>query len=423
METCVPCVNCENWENCENDRALGVGRSLAMTVARGMRDTNNEVMGGMRILISLLAVITVVGCKDAKGKQGPASGSGSALAAPAVPVDAPGLEPIETTWDKTQQYREDVKAEKKAKDLAKGDGQDEEWVPAEHKTGAGRWKDVGVYVDGKPMGFLTWGELPIALKPTWITDRVSAEKRPGTDDPGWRESRQRFYRFDQYLKAIGVDLRKIKEVHVYGPKFSETNISTAKDLLGPKAKDFMFRFGANVGGKPIPKVPAGFGNGKSADKIAGVMVYIKKRPPTLVWNEGLELDGVIQSGVPYFGEPIRGGVRVYRDDKLVTIIKRQELDAAKATKGPDGELTWKLADVLAAQGVDTKNLVEMWVVRGDRREEKFPASDLATITFTASSQAKGGILLTDKQVRANVLALHSRAVAPDEIPVVLPDDE
>ena len=48
----------------------------------------------------------------------------------------------------------------------------------------------------------------------------------------------------------GVNVKSIKELHGDGPKFSETNISTAKDLLGPKGKDFTFRFGGNVYGKP-----------------------------------------------------------------------------------------------------------------------------------------------------------------------------
>ena len=117
------------------------------------------------------------------------------------------------------------------------------------------------------------------------------------------------------------------------------------------------------------------------------------------------------------------GSAIYLDDKLAAIIKRQELDAKKATKGPDGDLHWKLSDVLTAQGVDTSKVVEMWVIRDELRHEKFPAADLATITFSASSQAKGGVFLSDKKIRANAIALHTRAIQPDEIPVVTPDDE
>lgn len=395
--------------------------NLVASVASGMRDANNAVMGSMRsILLSIVVVFAGASCKDSTGKQGSASSTGSGSAAKVVVTpDAPkGPQPMETTYDKMEADKID-----RAADSAKATGSGEEWVPAEFKAGAARWKDVGVYVDGKPMGFLTFGELPIALKPTWVQDKVSAEKRPGTDDPGWRWAKQRFYRFDQYLTAIGIDLKTVKELHVYGPKFSETNISTGKDLRSAKAKDFTFRFGGNVYGKPIAHVPEAFGNGRSADKIANVMVYINKKPPHIVQNVGLELDGEIQSGVPYYGEPIRGGVRVYMDDKLIAIIKRQELDAAKAVKRADGELAWKLSDVLAAQGAMPKNVTEIWAVRDEKREEKFPGADLETLMFSANSQAKGGVLLGDKKIRANTIALHSRALKQDEIPTITPDDE
>lgn len=349
--------------------------------------------------------------------------------------------------------RIDLAKEKEKYDQKKGDKQDPEWVPKEFTKGASRWKDTGVYVDGKPVGFLSWGELPLSLKPTWVRDKISANKRPGTNDPGWRWAQQRFYKFTDYLEAVGVDVRRVKEMHVYGPKFSQSVIATAKDLQTPLAQGFMFRFGGNVFGKAIPQVPTGFANGKTPDKIAGVMIYVEKEPPRLVFNEGFTfdtpnmptraackrdnsgltncdlnevcVDGVctrLEMGVPYYGEPIRGGIRVYLDEKLATIIKRQELDPTKATKNADGNLTWSLAELFAAQGVDTRKVVEMWVIRDERRHERLPASELASLTFTASSQAKGGIMLDDK-VRANALALSTREISLDELPVITPDDD
>lgn len=372
------------------------------------------------LVASVLALAGVASCKDASDRP-PAGGRGAFV--PYVEEPKGINDPLETTRDKMEAYRADVAAEKPAKDATKGDQRDPEWVPAEHKTGAARWKDVGVYVDGKPVGFLTWGELPITLAPTWVKDKVSAEKRPGTDDPGWRWARQRHYKFTDYLRALGVDVRKVKELHLYGPKLSQTNIVPGKDLLGRAADGFMFRFGANTYGKPIPQIPDGFGNGKTPDKIAGVMIYIRKRPPTLVRNEGLELDGALQTGVPYYGEPIRGGVRVYLDDRLAAIIKRQELDVTQATRDEDGELVWTLADVLAAQGADTRKVVEVWAIRDEKRAEKWPGAELATMTFSATAQAKGGVLLTADKIRANAIALHTRALQPSEIPVVTSDDE
>lgn len=363
--------------------------------------------------------LTLAGCKDEAPAptvtRAPVTGDLSRASA-LEPAPAPGA-PMETIRDKMPAPAPAAKV-----DGAKGDRQDASWVPAEFKAGMARWKDVGVYVDGKPMGFLSWGELPVALAPTWVKDKVSAEKRPGTDDPGFRWARQRFYRFTDYLTAIGVDVRTIKELHVYGPKLSQTNISTGADLRSPAAAGFMFRFGSNVGGKPIPQVPDEFGNGKTPDKISGVMVYIKKKPPRMVRNEGLELDGQMQVGVPYYGEPLRGGVRIYIDDRLAAIIKRQELDMKHAEPGPDGAPTWKLADVLAAQGADTRQAVELWVIRDERRAERLPAAALATLRFAASSQAKGGVILPGN-LRANAIAIHTRALTPAELPQITADDE
>jgi hypothetical protein len=319
-------------------------------------------------------------------------------------------------------------------DKKKGDRHDEDWVPKEYDSssptaiggGMAKWKDTGVYLDGKPVGFLTFGELPIALKVDWVKDKIGAEIRPGTNDPGWKWGRQRYYRFTDYLKAIGVDVHKVKELHVVGPHTSQTLIVKTSELLSPAANDFLFRFGGIVTGKPIPHTSGTFGNGKIGDKINGVMIYVDKTPPTLKENEGLFLDGKLQDGIPYYGEPLRGGIRVYLDDRYVASIKRQELDAKKATKASDGEPAWSFAEFLKAHGVDTKGVVEVWVVRDDERKEHFDGSQLDKLIFEASSQAKGGVMFgpTEKDlVRANVIALHTRHLKPEDMPVLLQDDE
>lgn len=387
-----------------------------------MRGTNNAVMSIMRSLscVLVLGLAATTACRNASGEQ--LEPSGLHKKTPVHRAEETGG-PIETTYDKMLADRAEKEAKKGLKVNADGEIVKDEYVPAEFKAGGSKWKDVGVYVDGKPMGFLTFGELPIGLKPTWVEERASAEMRPGTNDPDFKMVRQRFYRFDDYLKAIGVDLHTVKELHVYGPKFTETNISTAKELLSPRAKDFTFRFGGNTSGKPIPHIPDNFGNDRAADKIASVMVYVKKKPPTLIPGQGFELDGVRQEGVPYFGEPIRGGVRVYFDDKLAAIIKRQDLDAKTAAKDESGELVWKLADVMKAQGLDMKKAAELWVVRDELRAEHFTRDTFMDMTFAASSQQKGGVLLGPKKIRANVIAFHSKPVKEADLPRPTPDDD
>src|SRR5690349_7647963 len=73
-------------------RDLASKMKLPASVASGMRDANNAVMGSMRsILLSIVVVFAGASCKDATGKQEPApsTGSGSAAAKVVVTPDAP----------------------------------------------------------------------------------------------------------------------------------------------------------------------------------------------------------------------------------------------------------------------------------------------------------------------------------------------
>jgi hypothetical protein len=45
------------------------------------------------------------------------------------------------------------------------------------------------------------------------------------------------------------------------------------------------------------------------------------------------------------------------------------------------------------------------------------------MTFTASSQASGGITLGEPGIKANGIALHTREIKQDELPVILPEEE
>jgi hypothetical protein len=366
-----------------------------------MVTANNSVWMIRHLARTLLLALLVAACRDATGKQTPeadpgsAGGSGSALAVAPAAGSGSAAESVN------------------------------DYVPDEFKKGMSRWRDTGVYLDGKPIGFIQFGELPITLKPTWVKDKVSDNKPPGCPIekcPGWKWSKQRFYKFSDYLAAVGVDIHKVKMLHVYGPKLSQTIAVSGRDLVSKAADQFMFRFGAEVAGKAIPHVPPNFGNGKQPDKMSSVMIYIDKKPPT-VTRDGIELDGVEQTGVPYYGEPLRGGVRVYLDDRLAMVIKRQELDVKKATKTADGEQHWSLAELLASNGVDTSKVVEGWLIRDERRKESIAWPELSKMTFSASARAHGGILLGDKELRANALALHTRVIKPEEIPTILPDEE
>ena len=54
-------------------------------------------------------------------------------------------------------------------------------------------------------------------------DKVSQNKPPGCPEcPAWKWAEQRMYKFNDYLKALGIDAHKVKMIHVYGSKLSQT---------------------------------------------------------------------------------------------------------------------------------------------------------------------------------------------------------
>jgi len=288
--------------------------------------------------------------------------------------------------------------------------------------GMNRWKDVGVYVDGRPVGIVDFGELPIGLKPTWVPEEHSIEFDYGYKGPRTRTSYARRYRVVDYLKAVGVDVGRIKEIQIMGPKESSVIIASGKELRSPKGRDLMFRFGAIVGGKPIPVVPDKFGNGVMPDKMSSMMVYIDKKPPVLAGEDGLELDGKPVDGVPYFGEPLRGGVRIYVDDRLSLAVKPQLLQEAPAESAPDGTKRWKLTAVLKQNGIDLSKVKEAWAIADERRKQKFTRAELDALTLTLDPAHKNQIIVGDGKLRVAALALHSHELAPSELPEIRPDE-
>jgi hypothetical protein len=351
----------------------------------------------MKFLFSAFVMIALVGCRDGERKRALAETGSSA----AIVVGSGS---------------------------GSGSGSaDDTYVAAEFKAGMSRFKDIGVYVDGKPVGFLSFGELPITLKPTWVKHKVNIDKPIECKECKiWKWGEQRYYRFTDYIRAIGIDPKTIRQIQVQGPKETNTIVATGHDLMQPKADEFMFFFGLHVRGKAIPHVPLAFGNGLDPDKITAVMIYIHKTPPTFDAG-GYVVDGRPVEGIPYFGEPLRGGVRIYLDDKLAAIIKRQDLDPKQVVKSSDGEASWSLWGFLKSRGVDTSKVVEGWVIRDDIRQERLAASELAPMMFEAPSKSgksqSGAVLLGDQKIVANVIALHTHALATAELPVIRPDEQ
>ncbi|MCC6999748.1 MAG: hypothetical protein IT370_34415 [Deltaproteobacteria bacterium] len=293
----------------------------------------------------------------------------------------------------------------------------------EGQKGNKRWRDTGVYLDGVPIAMLNFGELPLGLPPVWIEDRVSVDIEPGKPGPGFKIVKQREYRFTDYLRALHVDLDEVKEVHVMGPKFTDSIVVSGAELK-KRGKGFLFRFGAEVGGKAIPVVPDKFGNGRSPDKVSAVMIYVDKKPPVIDQELGMVLDGKVIAEVPYFGLPLRGGVRVYQDDRIALHIKRPLLrKTTPAGHDADGTPRWNLLAVLKENGVATDKIVEAWVIRHERWEERLDRAALEQLTFVLPEKGSGNILLGDGKLLAQSISLRARAVKPSERPRIRPGED
>jgi len=284
--------------------------------------------------------------------------------------------------------------------------EDAKWVPGEYKAPRRQWRDTGVYVDGVPVGVMWFGELPERLEPVWLETVADVDFKPGDPGPHEKIIKERRYRIAEYLEALGVDLSKAKEVHIYGGK-GWPAVLKAKDFLAFR-DTLYFAFGRETSGKPLIYIPEGLEINTSFDHIAAIAVYIDKKPPKLRDDGDLELDGKLVDDIPYFGEPLRGGVRVYLDDRLATTIKRRKLEGAEklAEKGEGDTLRWKLLPYLQAQGVKTDGIVRADIIFDERRTQRLDRADLEKMTFQANPQSSGQISFGDG-IPVQALALHT----------------
>lgn len=295
-----------------------------------------------------------------------------------------------------------------------------DWIPAEYKSGKGEWRDAGAYVDGVAVGMFWFGELPSTLKPVWVEEIEGLDFGPGDPPPHERVIKVRRYRFSDYLEAVGVDLQKIQAIHFYGPNGQILPLS-GKEFLAVK-DIFYFRFGLGTHGKVIPVVPKDVG--RNYDRLQALAVYVEKKPPTVSEDEDgnlyLVLDGKPVEGIPYFGEPLRGGIRIYKDDHLINVIKRNQLDPKMGEKGADGETRWKLLATLESLGIPTQAIVQLEVIYDERRTTRLNRAELQTMTFRSTSQGRGQLELDDK-IPVHALALYSKPL-PEKTAAKDPDD-
>jgi len=283
-----------------------------------------------------------------------------------------------------------------------------EWIPGENRNAKGKYRDTGVYVDGAPVGFLAFGDLPSGLAPVEVEGRMMLEFAPGDRGPRSQAIRYTRYRLADYLERVGVPLARVREVHVYGGPRIAGRIAGA-DLR--RARDgITFSFGRGSRGKALLHLPPGLRLGTSFDHIAAIAVYVARIPPRIRPDAEVEQDGAIVTDIPYFGEPLRGGIRIYKDDRLVTVIKRRRLAGENhLASWYQGQLRWQLAAVLGELGVRLDDVAFGQLIHDERRGRRIPGRELRGAFFVADPARRGEVALGDTGEPMQGLALFTAA--------------
>jgi hypothetical protein len=165
----------------------------------------------------------------------------------------------------------------------------------------------------------------------------------------------------QYFEALGLPLAKIVEVHLYGGR-GRVAIIPGNEIRRVK-KELMFSFTAGDNGKMRMHWDSKLAVSDTIDKVQAVAVYIDKKPPR--WDRGkwglVDDEGVKIEGIPYCDEPMKGGVRIYLDGRIVHHLKRNKTFERKVepTMMVDGIPYFRMFDYLEELGVDTRGVVAM----------------------------------------------------------------
>ncbi len=199
--------------------------------------------------------------------------------------------------------------------------------------------DSPVFVDDKLVGFLTITDLPPWLKPeVSFSEGVPVHKFSYTD----------------YIQSLGIPISKVKAVLLHGGRQQIARIPGSA-LPKLRGKKWQFRFGTHLGGKPLAlwSPPSQFN--VMPDMIHKMTIVVDKPLPRLHPTSKTRV--VDDKGADYKTPQIRGGVRIYVDGKLVTLVKRNILQARyKDVTQEKEDLLVPLSSILDGQGYGKTNI-------------------------------------------------------------------
>ncbi|HEX8792459.1 MAG TPA: hypothetical protein VF765_16030 [Polyangiaceae bacterium] len=280
----------------------------------------------------------------------------------------------------------------------------------EGKKSGGQFKDSAVYVDGKAKGILSYGELPSTLVPS---------AQPEIDDLDVA----RYYRLADYLEAVGVDLSRVREMHVYG-SHDRVAVITGEELRTQRDK-LLFDFTQQTAGKPRARWAQthALKHRPMVDVILGISLYVDKTPPAYVKGE-LLVDGQPVEGIPYVDDGIPKGTRVYVDGRLDGWVRRKTLpDKLIAPGSTRTHAKFSMDAFIGYVGGDTRNVKAVDFYDGDtllaRVDGKAWHQTKGEYVFELTNRSHGQVVESfpgDKTARISSVQLYVRTTPPDRHP-------
>jgi len=273
--------------------------------------------------------------------------------------------------------------------------------------GFSMFKEAWVYVDGRPVGVLRESEMPDGLPVAWTETEQDIAFDANSTGPRSLKYFTKRWRISDYLRAVGVDLAKVKMVVAHGGR-------GVVAIPGDDFRKFQDGLRFDLTGVNRMKLrvflPRGLPRDTAFDRYVAISVIVDKPVPEVdhVGNS-LMLDGEEIGGIPYHGTPLRGGVRIYLDGRLAMVLKRNALGDAGKLPGPTPR--WNLGALLEANGIATADLAAADVVNRDQRE-RYPGFDPKTFNVAAAEGASGKILVAGTDDVVEALQLFSKGKVP-----------
>lgn len=278
----------------------------------------------------------------------------------------------------------------------------EKWQDPDNASTRGQgWREPLLYVDGVPRAAFRAAEFPIDIVTTMVPQRRDLDFNAGDSGPRTATYFTPRWNIASYLERVGVPVAKVTGVIFHAGRGS-TFVSGA-DLRRHRREFF---FDLTDEGKGFLRIyrPLGFDVNTTYDRYVAMSVFVSKPAPTVDAQDEVVLDGVPIVGVPYYGQPLRGGIRVYVDDTIATVLKRNLLGAAKGERP-------SLAQTLGGFGVDTQAVRSADLIMGTTRSVRLTGEQFRAAWFASSEQASGTILLNGETPATALMLYTKREVA------------